>query len=163
MIRIKTENLLIRSVSPEDAEEVSGMWKLGNERISEDEAREVIHTMAENRRKNSPGHIFHLCLAVFRDKHIIGWCGLDGTRDNIINIFYLILETERNKGYASECAAALLDYGFNEMKLECIHGRCYKDNIASQKVLEKCGMDSPADEGDSLHYVMHKNNYTGRK
>lgn len=32
--------------------------------------------------KNKPGAIYHLCLGVFEKsdpKHIVGWCGLDGT------------------------------------------------------------------------------------
>ncbi|TKI71597.1 GNAT family N-acetyltransferase [Lysinibacillus mangiferihumi] len=44
------------------------------------------------------------------------------------------------KGYASEAAQALLDYGFTEMKLHRIIATCQPENIASYRVMEKIGM-----------------------
>lgn len=44
------------------------------------------------------------------------------------------------KGYASEAAQALLDYGFTKMKLHRIIATCQPENIASYRVMEKIGM-----------------------
>ncbi|MEW9109576.1 MAG: GNAT family protein [Cytobacillus gottheilii] len=45
-----------------------------------------------------------------------------------------------SKGYASEAAKALLDYGFGKMKLHRIIATCQPENIASYRVMEKIGM-----------------------
>ncbi|WP_107922965.1 GNAT family N-acetyltransferase [Lysinibacillus parviboronicapiens] len=45
-----------------------------------------------------------------------------------------------NKGYASEAAQALLNYGFKDMQLHRIIATCQPQNIASYKVMEKIGM-----------------------
>ncbi len=44
------------------------------------------------------------------------------------------------KGYATEVANCLLDFGFNTLNLHRIEAGCAVDNIGSIKVLEKIGM-----------------------
>ena len=44
-----------------------------------------------------------------------------------------------NKGFATETTNALITFCFNEMKLHRIEAGCAIGNIASKKVLEKCG------------------------
>jgi ribosomal-protein-alanine N-acetyltransferase len=46
----------------------------------------------------------------------------------------------QNKGYATEASCALINYSFNELNAHRVVGFCSTENIASQKVLEKCGM-----------------------
>ncbi|MEH6945435.1 GNAT family N-acetyltransferase [Bacillus sp. JJ722] len=45
-----------------------------------------------------------------------------------------------NKGYASEAALAILQYGFKQMKLHRIIATCQPQNIPSYRVMEKIGM-----------------------
>lgn len=47
--------------------------------------------------------------------------------------------SERGKGYGTDAVSALLRYAFNELRLNCIYCRVKEDNIASQKMFEKCG------------------------
>ncbi len=108
MTYLTTNNLTLRAVTENDVDEVTRMWDLGVEPVPPEKARDVIKRLTENHNKNSPGHIYHLCLAVFKDARIIGWCGLDGTRDGIVNIFYLIAEEQRNNGYATECGYLIM-------------------------------------------------------
>ena len=44
------------------------------------------------------------------------------------------------KGYATEAARAVLDFGFSNMNLQRISAWCIADNIGSARVLEKLGM-----------------------
>jgi ribosomal-protein-alanine N-acetyltransferase len=44
------------------------------------------------------------------------------------------------KGYATEAAWACTEYGFHRLNLQRIVGRALPGNLASIKVLEKCGM-----------------------
>ena len=45
-----------------------------------------------------------------------------------------------NKGYASEAAKAILEFGFEKMKLHRIIATCQPQNIPSYRVMEKIGM-----------------------
>lgn len=45
-----------------------------------------------------------------------------------------------NKGYASEAARAVLEYGFKELNLHRIIATCQPQNIPSYRVMEKIGM-----------------------
>ncbi len=46
----------------------------------------------------------------------------------------------QNKGYTTEAAKAVMNYGFEEMKLHRIVATCQPENIPSWKVMEKVGM-----------------------
>lgn len=47
--------------------------------------------------------------------------------------------SERGKGYGTDAVSALLSYAFNELRLNCVYCRVKEDNIASQKMFQKCG------------------------
>lgn len=46
----------------------------------------------------------------------------------------------RRQGYATEALARIIDYLFEDEKLERLRGSCYRRNRAAARVLEKCGM-----------------------
>ena len=46
----------------------------------------------------------------------------------------------QGKGYASESSRALINYSFTKLGAHRVVGYCSTENIASWKVLEKCGM-----------------------
>ncbi|WP_409368594.1 GNAT family N-acetyltransferase [Lysinibacillus sp. 38-6] len=60
--------------------------------------------------------------------------------DHTYEIGWVLHPSYYRKGYASEAAHALLDYGFTEMKLHRIIATCQPENIASYRVMEKIGM-----------------------
>ncbi|CAN5350586.1 GNAT family N-acetyltransferase [soil metagenome] len=71
----------------------------------------------------------------------IGWCGLKFIVEaNEIDLGYRFFETHWRKGYASESAKAVMDYGVNTLKLKNIIAKAAKDNIASILVIKKLGM-----------------------
>ena len=45
-----------------------------------------------------------------------------------------------NRGITTEAASRLVRYGFEELDLERIRAKCFADNIASARVMEKVGM-----------------------
>ena len=167
-MKLQTGRLTLRTVSMKDSLEVARMWNFENGEISIEEARKAIIWMNANHKKNRLHRITHLCLAIFeknRDK-IIGWCGLDGgygnNKDkNRIVIFYLIDKDYRRKGYATECAEKLLEYGFLKLKVNRIDGGCAIDNIGSKKVLENIGMrNMKIIKGNSYDYHLTYEEYT---
>ena len=52
---------------------------------------------------------------------------------------YHIAKEFTGAGYATEALRALLDYIKIEKKLDKVYGICVSENVASKKVLEKCG------------------------
>ncbi len=74
-------------------------------------------------------------------QHFIGWCGLKYHLEDFTDIGFRFFQKEWNKGYATESAKAVLDYGFDTLKLTKIIGRVSSHNKASIKVLEKLEME----------------------
>ena len=47
--------------------------------------------------------------------------------------------SQRGKGYGTDAMMALLGYAFYELRLNCVYCQIKEDNIASQRMCEKCG------------------------
>ncbi len=70
----------------------------------------------------------------------LGWCGLKFRAElNEIDLGYRVKKNCWGKGYATEAAYASIKYGFENLNLLRIVGRAEHNNVASCKVLEKCG------------------------
>ena len=121
-MELHTNDLLLRTVTDDDINEVARMWKFEQGSISLSEAKEAIEYMHNNHRQNRTGFIYHLCFAIYEkgDNRIIGWCGLDGKpkpeNSGRMEIFYLIDSAYRNKGYATQCALKLLEYALKLLR-----------------------------------------------
>ena len=75
------------------------------------------------------------------NNEVIGWCGLKYIKEaNEIDLGYRFKENYWGKGYGFEAAKATIDYGFNNLKLGRIVATALPENIASWKIMEKCGM-----------------------
>lgn len=55
-------------------------------------------------------------------------------------IAILMTKIIKNKGYTTEAAHKLIEFGFNELKLAVIYATCDTRNIASYKIMEKINM-----------------------
>jgi len=152
----QTEKLILHFVTEDDLAEVAQTWPADHHPLSDKEAQEAIAYMRGNYERNAKGCICHLCLAVCGKDHpktIMGWCGLDGTRNHSEpEIFILLDEEYRNKGYGTECVKELLRIAAEDFTLSGVHGGCAKENIASARAMEKGGMVQygTEDNGDPL-------------
>jgi ribosomal-protein-alanine N-acetyltransferase len=73
---------------------------------------------------------------------LIGWSGLQYLPEtDEIEIGYLLSKPYWGKGLATESATSGLDFGFNTLNILEIIGIVHPENFASQKVLEKIGLD----------------------
>ena len=85
----------------------------------------------------------------------IGWCGLKYLSEtNEVDLGYRFMKKFWGNGYATEAALACIEYGFNKLNLHQIVGRALPGNLASIKVLEKCGMKYLHEE--VMHGYLHK-------
>jgi ribosomal-protein-alanine N-acetyltransferase len=80
-------------------------------------------------------------VASIQDNQLLGWCGLNILEETgETEVLYLLKKSVWGQGLASEAARFSVDYGFQKVKLEKIVGLVHPKNIASQRVLEKCGL-----------------------
>ncbi len=140
----RTDRLILHAVTEDDLAEVARTWPSDHRPVSEEEARAAISYMRGNYARNTPGCVFHLCLAVCSAEDpqtIMGWCGLDGSRDHTEPELFLLLDEEfRNQGYGTQCVKELLRIAVEDFSLQRVHGGCDKDNLASRRAMEKGGM-----------------------
>lgn len=61
-------------------------------------------------------------------------------KNNSLSLGYVLNKTFWNKGYMTETLNFMLDYAFNTLKVNRVYGVHIKENIASGKVMEKCGL-----------------------
>jgi len=102
----------------------------------------------------------------------IGWSGLKlntGEKEELngftdfIDIGYRFISRFWGKGYASESAFACLDFGFKEMNYDVIYGAADVENIGSNKILQKIGLQFVNEFGfkgvDVNWYELKKSDY----
>ena len=96
--------------------------------------------------KEQPRNNFSLAIVLKAKNALIGSCGIyvsnPDNREGYIG--YVLNRNFWGQGYATETAHALIEFGFNQLKLHRIFATCDPQNIASAHVLEKIGMQREA-------------------
>ena len=108
---------------------------------SQQETLEYLHN-AINNQFERPRSSYELAVVLRDSQSLIGGCGiyLSEHKNKVGEIGYCFNKNYWGKGYASEASRAMLDFGFNSLKLHRIYATCDPANIGSAKVLEKIGM-----------------------
>ncbi|QWT84615.1 GNAT family N-acetyltransferase [Chryseobacterium sp. PCH239] len=106
----------------------------------ENDARSWVK-MSKEAFENNTGYTFAI-----RNKEgqIIGAIGLHDRDDDKAELGYWIGIPYWNKGYVTEAAKAIIDFGFNELKLNKIFATHFPHNPASGRIMEKAGMEQEA-------------------
>lgn len=89
-----------------------------------------------------------------------GWCGLKYIAElDEVDLGYRFFKMYWGKGYATESAKAVMEYGINVLKLQTIVGRAAIGNHSSIRVLEKAGLQfcgEGVEHGDAIvNYKYH--------
>jgi ribosomal-protein-alanine N-acetyltransferase len=63
----------------------------------------------------------------------------------LTHLGYLLKQKYWNKGYATEALKRLLEFSFIENNVYRIHTGCLKENIGSEKIMQKCGFIKEAE------------------
>ncbi|MCC6146685.1 MAG: GNAT family N-acetyltransferase [Anaerolineaceae bacterium] len=71
-------------------------------------------------------------------------------RFRVMEIGWMVQEVYRGRGYASEAARALINYGFTTLGMHRIIATCDPRNISSVRIMEKLGMRREAEFIDSV-------------
>jgi [ribosomal protein S5]-alanine N-acetyltransferase len=148
---LETDRLLMREFLFEDANALFEMDNnpkvhefLGNNPVSTiDQVNEYIENVRNQYIKNGIGR-FSILLK--ETNEVIGWAGLkfitepENNHVNFYDIGYRLQEKYWRKGYALEAAKAWLDYGFNAMNIKTMYASAQVDNLGSNAILQKIGM-----------------------
>ncbi len=83
----------------------------------------------------------HWAVVIPADGCVVGWCGLEYLPElQQTEVAYLLSKQLWGRGYATEAAVAAVRFGFESARLPAIIGLVHPDNLASIRVLEKCGL-----------------------
>ena len=106
----------------------------------ENDARSWVE-MSKEAFENNTGYTFAI-----RNKEgqIIGAIGLHDRDDDKAELGYWIGIPYWNKGYVTEAAKGIIDFGFDELKLNKIFATHFLHNPASGRIMEKAGMEQEA-------------------
>ena len=144
---LETERLVLREIRITDKERLFEIW--GNPLVNQytdfpglndpEEVKKFIE-MARERFETKNGNRWALTLK--NDGILIGTMGFNRWITRFGNFAMLGYDLDSNywrKGYSFEAGQAVLDYGFNVMKLHRIEAEIDPVNIASEKLLLKLG------------------------
>lgn len=146
-ILLKTKRLTLRRITPDDFDnlfrmnsdpEVMKYVGTGSVRTREEMLQEMEMLLSHYIRKPGLGV---WVVEMKRSRRFLGASGLvyyDDTPE--VEVGYRFLKENWNKGYATEAAFALLQYGFETLKLKKIVSSAHIHNRASTRVMEKIGM-----------------------
>ncbi|MFC3161803.1 GNAT family N-acetyltransferase [Ciceribacter thiooxidans] len=94
-------------------------------------------------RRSNLGEIGKCVYAITKTENgaFLGCCGLEPHQDDpeTLEIGYWLGQPYWNQGYATEAAHALIDMAFRTREIRFIDARCRVTNIASRRVIQKCG------------------------
>ena len=92
--------------------------------------------------KNSANKDFTVGITLKESNKVIGTIDIGNINEShhFGEMAYAVNPNYWNKGYATEAANAILDYGFKEKGLNRIFARCVLHNPGSEKVMQKIGM-----------------------
>ncbi|KUJ50951.1 GNAT family N-acetyltransferase [Chryseobacterium sp. JAH] len=173
-IFIETERLILREIITEDAEAFFAMDS-NPEVVKYVGTKPLTHIsqsveMIENiRNQYTENRIGRWAAINKEDGKLVGWSGLKLIKEinnhkNIHDLGYRFTPEYWGKGYATETSIAVLNYAFNEMKLDQVFAYADVENDASNHVLRKLGFEEKGtfiDEGDNCFwYQLKKENFT---
>ncbi|HYM19744.1 MAG TPA: GNAT family N-acetyltransferase [Candidatus Kapabacteria bacterium] len=146
----ETDRLILREILPTDDE---GMFELDSDPDVHTYIGRMVksidesHAMIESIRKQYADFgIGRWAMIEKLSGEFMGWTGLKYCTDmrndhiNYYDVGYRLIKRYWGKGFATESAIASLEYGFGKMDLPIINATADMNNLASRRVLEKCGL-----------------------
>ncbi|SDR78896.1 Protein N-acetyltransferase, RimJ/RimL family [Formosa sp. Hel1_31_208] len=171
---LETEHLILRDILPTD---MDGIFELDsnpkvhqylgkNPITTKTQAETIINFIIEQYNERGIGRF----AAIEKSSgNFIGWSGLKfntgdketlGSKRDFYDIGYRLIPKYWGKGYAKESAQAVLDFGFDNLKLDLICGAAEIGNIASNKILQNIGLQYHEQftyEGELINWYELKN------
>jgi RimJ/RimL family protein N-acetyltransferase len=163
-IKLETERLILRPLKVEDEETIYqyvkdydiARWTIN---IPHPYPRDgAISFIRQATGLMDEGLCYELAILLKSNQEIVGvvsFVKVNKTHRNA-ELGYWVGKPYWNKGFATEAAMRILEFGFNGLGLERIFSKCFFDNLSSRKVMEKIGMKY---EGKFRHEVFKENRF----
>ena len=171
MIRFKTKRLVIRDHVESDKSALQCLLMDQNAmrylpdiycKTEEEVDRNLRTAIQEARHLERMKYYF----AIEEREHVryIGEIGFTRETDwnangGIVNLGYFILPECWGNGYVTEAALAVIDFAFSNCNVHKITTGCLKENVASERVMQKCGM---MQEAEFKKHVCHEGRWKDR-
>ena len=159
---IKTKRLILRQFTEQDSEEIYDgfrnqkefLYYTNKKAISLQEQKESLVGI-EEKYKNKD---YYNWLIILRDTNqMIGAINLNVNLKNDSVMFnYAIDNRFTNREYMTEALNGVKEFAFNKMKINRFEWGCVRTNIASKRVMEKCGLNQ---EGVLKEYIKLTDGY----
>ena len=176
-IFVETPRLILREIISEDLDRIflldsnpDVMRYIGVEPVKTIE--ESVETIKKIRKQYRENGIARWAVVEKASNLLIGWCGLKYLTEpingfkNVYELGYRFLPEFWGKGFATESAKAVLEYGFNQMNLDTIYACVDIENSSSYKILkDKLGFESkgifvdPLDNATCFWYELEKEKF----
>ena len=148
-MKLETLRLILRPITTLDAKDVyeyarsENVGKMAGFKPHEsvDETISIIDSILK---------VDTLAIVLKTTNKVIGTISLQEKLPKIFELGYSLSEEYWNKGITTEAVEELVDYAFKNKIADEINAGCFIENIASQKVLEKCGF---------MYVGIHKKDY----
>lgn len=150
---IKTKRLILRLIEKDDIQQLSALesdpevrrfFPSGTKTLQQTEAT-VTKFIAFYKERGLPNFV------IFEQNSgdFVGRAGFGWREEGDIEVGYLLHKKFWGKGLASELLAALLVWAKDHINADYITGHADSDNLASIRVMEKCGMSCYKEEPES--------------
>lgn len=98
--------------------------------------------MFVSHQRSLPRTKFQLAVVLRSDNRLIGNCGIRMESAGALeaDMGYELAPEHWGRGYATEAARVMLNFGFTELSVHRIWSWCIAENVASARVLKKLGM-----------------------
>jgi ribosomal-protein-alanine N-acetyltransferase len=149
MIEITTKRLILREYKKSDWEAAHRYAQMEEILIYEawgpnqEKDTQAFIARAIDERKQQARTTFELCVTLKNTGELIGGCGFGIDKDHPSrgNFGYIIHPERWNNGYATEAASGIIDYMEKNHGIKEVEATCDVLNLASQKVIQKCGLE----------------------
>lgn len=168
-----TKRLLIRTLKKNDADDYFDM--MGNPNVMTPIPRSVMTREESNDHLNNFLKTEHTvsdkmvwAIELKSENTFIGLCAFLKNNENEDEIGYRLRENYWRRGFGTEVTVGLLNYGFNQMKVDKITADVDTRNLTSVKILEKFmtakkEFFNEADNCIDRRYEVNKNNWLQQK
>ena len=181
MITLESNRLILRNYRDSD---LTAYHKLMSDKVNMyffipfgiptntiDESQESMNNAIEFNKKQKG---FRFCITLKDNDELIGGIGYDVAFITPVGkvadpIGWFLLPEYQNKGYMTEAVKKVLEFAFLQDNCIRVATACFKENIATQKVMEKVGFRKEAEKleamwldgqmRDRLEFAINKNEY----